>query len=252
MIRATIVLLGIVLYVLLVGPITLLITRVFHTHHFLYNVARVGTRWALFLTGSKMKIRGREKIRLDRNYIYMPNHQGNADPVAAFISIPHDVKAIAKKEFFKTPILSAACRLERFIPVDRKNHESAVRSVEQSIRQLLAGDSFLIYPEGTRTKTGVMGGFRKGGFIAAIRANVPIVPVTIDGCYDIMKKGEFKIRPGRITVTFHEPIEVSDYTLEDRDRLLEEVRAAIISGLEFPHRMEAEQDVARPDPVSRS
>lgn len=252
MIRATIVLMGVAFYLLLLGPITILITSIFHTHHFLYSIGRAGARWALFLTGSKLTIRGLEKLHMDRNYIFMPNHQGNADPVAAFISIPHEVKAIAKKEFFKTPILSTACRLERFIPVDRKNHESAVQSVEQAIRQLRAGDSFLIYPEGTRTKTGVMGKFRKGGFVAAIRSKVSVVPVTIDGCYDIMKKGQFKIRPGQITVTFHDPIDVSSYTLEERDRLLGKVRTAIVSGLQSGVGTEAGEGISNPTAVSQS
>jgi len=232
MIRATIAVLGVAIYILLAGPLVILITRLCKTHHFLYNVARAGARWALFLAGGHLTILGREKIRPDQNYIFMPNHQSNVDPVAAFLSIPRDMKAIAKKEFFKVPLLGMACRMERFIPVDRRNHESAVQSVEQAVRQLRAGDSFLIYPEGTRTKTGMMGEFRKGAFIAAIRSKVPVVPVTLEGCYDMMRKGEFKIRPGRIKVVFHDPIDVSNYSLDDRDALIERVRSSIASGLE--------------------
>lgn len=231
MIRATIAVLGVGLYILLVGPLAILVTWVFKTHHFLYNVGRTGARLALFLAGGTLTIYGRGKIPNDQNYIFMPNHQSNVDPVAVFLAIPRDVKAIAKKEFFRTPLLGLACRVERFIPVDRKNHASAVESIEQAIRQLQAGDSFLIYPEGTRTKTGMMGEFRKGGFIAAIRSGVPVVPMTLDGCYEMMRKGEFKIRPGHIKLTFHDPIDVSGYSLDDRDELMERVRAAIASGL---------------------
>lgn len=229
MIRATIVLLGTALYILVAGPPTILITKLFKTHHFLYNVGRAGARWALFLSGGRLTILGREKVVPGRNYIFMPNHESNVDPIASFLSIPRDVKVIGKKEFFRTPLLSTACRLERFIPVDRGNHESAVQSIEQAIRQLREGDSFLIYPEGTRTRTGEMGEFRKGGFIAAIRSEVPIIPMTINGCYAMMRKGEFKIRPGNIIVTLHDPIDVSQYTLENRDALIERVRSIIAS-----------------------
>jgi 1-acyl-sn-glycerol-3-phosphate acyltransferase len=245
MIRATITLLGVALYILLAGPLTILVTKIFKTHHFLYNVGRAGARLALFLAGGKLTVYGREKIRERQNYIFMPNHQSNVDPVGAFIAIPRDVKAIAKKEFFKTPLLATACRLERFIPVDRKNHASAVESIEQAIRQLQAGDSFLIYPEGTRTKTGEMGDFRKGAFVAAIRSKVPVVPVTLDGCYEMMRKGEFKIRPGHVKVTFHDPIDVTAYSLEDRDELIERVRAAIVSGLERKDEAQVQSPVSR-------
>jgi 1-acyl-sn-glycerol-3-phosphate acyltransferase len=232
MIRATIALLGTALYILLAGPPTILITRLFGTHHFLYSVARWGARWALFLAGGELTVVGREKIRLDRNYIFMPNHESNIDPIGVFLSISHDVRVIGKKEFFKVPLLSTACRLERFVAVDRRNHDSAVQSIEQAIRQLREGDSFLIYPEGTRTKTGTMGEFRKGGFIAAIRSKVPIVPMSLSGCYEMMRKGEFKIRPGRVKVIIHDPIDVSHYTLEDRDSLMERVRQVISSGID--------------------
>lgn len=231
MIRATIALLGVALYILFFAPLTIVITKIFKTHHFLYNVGRWGARWVLFLAGGTLTVHGREKIRNDRNYIFMPNHESNVDPIASFLAIPHDVKVIGKKEFFKVPFLSTACKMERFIPVDRKDHESAVQSIEQAIRQLKTGDSFLIYPEGTRTKTGRMGEFRKGGFIAAIRSQVPIVPVTLNGCYQMMRKGEFTLRPGHITVIMHDPIDVSGYTLEERDALIEKVRAVIASGL---------------------
>ncbi len=232
MIRATITLLGVALYILIVGPFTLAITKLFKADHFLYSVGRGGARLGLFLAGGHLTILGREKIREGRNYIFMPNHTSNIDPMAIFLSIPRDVKAIAKKEFFKVPLLSSACRMERFVAVNRQDHDSAVQSIEQTIRQLQSGDSFLIYPEGTRTKTGGLGNFRKGGFIAAIRAKVPVVPMSVNGCYEMMRKGEFKIQPGRISVIFHDPIEVSDYTLDDRDRLMEKVRGAMVSGLD--------------------
>ncbi|MBZ5534489.1 MAG: 1-acyl-sn-glycerol-3-phosphate acyltransferase [Acidobacteriia bacterium] len=245
MIRATIALLGVALYILLAGPLTILITWVFKTHHFLYNVSRMGARLALFLAGGTLTIYGREKIQEGQNYIFMPNHQSNVDPVAVFLAIPRDVKAIAKKEFFRAPLLGLACRVERFIPVDRKNHTSAVESIEQAIRQLQAGDSFLIYPEGTRTRTGEMGEFRKGGFIAAIRSKVPVVPMTLDGCYEMMRKGEFKIRPGHIKIIFHDPIDVSGYSLDDRDQLIERVRTAIASGLEQDQRSQVQSPISQ-------
>jgi 1-acyl-sn-glycerol-3-phosphate acyltransferase len=235
MFRATIALVGTALYILILGPVTILITKMFKTYHFLYTVGRGGARWALFLAGGTLDVYGREKIRADKNYIFMPNHESNVDPIASFLSIPQDVKAIGKKEFFHTPILGTGCKLVRFVPVDRNDHNSAVESIEQVIRQLMEGDSFLIYPEGTRTKTGTMGDFRKGGFIAAIRSNVPIVPMSINGCYEMMRKGEFKIRPGHITVIIHDPIEVSGYSLEDRDALIRRVRAQIASGIEHSH-----------------
>ncbi len=251
MIRSVIVVLAVGIYILICAPIAIGITWLFGTHHFLYNVGRTGARLALFLAGGRLTVVGKEKLQGHHNYVFMPNHTSNIDPIVAFLSIPHDVKAIAKKEFFRIPLLSTACRMERFIAVDRKHHESAVRSIETAIQQLMAGDSFLIYPEGTRSKTGQLGEFRKGGFIAAIRSGVPIVPITLNGCHEIMPKGSARIRPGRITAIIHDPVEADEYPLDQRDDLIEKVRAIIISGLD-PSPTSEVQKVNCPETNQRS
>src|SRR6267154_1404442 len=114
-----------------------------------------------------------------------------------------------------------------FIPIDRRNKESAMRSIEKGAASLRSGSSFLIFPEGTRSRTKEMLPFKKGGFVMAIKAGVPIVPVAISGGRDAMQRGSKVIKPVTISIRIGEPIETSGVDLDDRNQLIARVRARI-------------------------
>ncbi len=120
-----------------------------------------------------------------------------------------------KHEIDRIPILARAFRMGGFIPVDRRNKESAMRSIEAGAESLRAGNSFLIFPEGTRSKTAELLPFKKGGFIMAIKAGAPIVPVAIQGGRDAMRKGSRVIRPVTISIRVGEPIETAGLRSEE-------------------------------------
>jgi 1-acyl-sn-glycerol-3-phosphate acyltransferase len=195
-----------------------------------YNVGVAGAKMALWLAGVRLVVAGREKIPQGRAVVYMPNHQSNADPPAAIAVLP-PVLVMAKREFFRVPILGRAMRLRGFIPVERKHRERAIAAVEKAVESLRAGNSFLAYPEGTRSPDGRLQPFKKGVFVMAIKAGAPIVPISISGSSKIMRKGEALIRPGTIRITLHDAVPTEGFTVEDRGKAIQMVREAIRTGL---------------------
>lgn len=217
-------------YILIVGTpflIHALLTK--HTDT-IYRVGVLGCRMALWLAGVRLEVQGREKIPAGRAVVFMPNHQSNCDPPAV-VSILPPVLVMGKKEFFRVPVLGRAMRLHGFIPLDRKNRERAIQAVEQAVESLKAGHSFLAYPEGTRSPDGRLQAFKKGVFMMAIQAGAPIVPLSVSGSNKIMRKGDVRIHPGKVRITFHDPVATEGCTLEDRGQIMESVRRAILTGL---------------------
>jgi 1-acyl-sn-glycerol-3-phosphate acyltransferase len=132
-----------------------------------------------------------------------------------------------KAEINAIPILARAFRYGGFLPVDRRNKEAALRSIENGAASIRAGNSFLIFPEGTRSKTAELLPFKKGGFIMAIKAQAPIVPVAVQGGRDSMRRGSWMLRPVTVSVRIGEPIESAGFTLGRRDELIATTRARI-------------------------
>jgi 1-acyl-sn-glycerol-3-phosphate acyltransferase len=232
-------------YIVVVGVPVLIHAWLTKNADRLYRVGIAGARMALWLGGIRLEVHGLEKIPHGRAAIYMPNHQSNCDPPAVMAVLP-PVLVLVKQEFFRMPILGAGMTACGFIPVDRKNRERAIAAVERAVESLKAGNSFLGYPEGTRSLDGRLQPFKKGLFVMAIKAGAWIVPMSVSGAWKIMPKGQFVIRPGTIRITFHDPICAADYTMEDRPRLIEETREAILQGLD-PAEWPVEKAVEEPE-----
>jgi len=196
----------------------------------LYWAGLAGSRAALWTAGVRIEVHGRDKIPAGRAVVFMPNHQSNIDPPAVVVLLP-PVLVLGKQEFFRVPVLGRAMRLRGFVPIDRKNRERAIEAVEQAIRSLQAGRSFLVFPEGTRSPDGRLQPFKKGAFMMALKAGAPIVPISISGASLVMRKGEFAIHPGRVRITFHDAVPTAGCSVDDRERIMESVRQAILSGL---------------------
>jgi len=231
MIRAFLVSVVTFLYILVVGLPFLIHAWLTKNTDTLYQVGIKGGRLALWLSGVRLEVHGLEKIPLGRAAIYMPNHQSNCDPPAVITILP-PVLVLAKQEFFRVPVLGRAMIYRGFIPVDRRNRERARAAVEQAVESLKAGNSFLAYPEGTRSPDGRLQTFKKGLFVMAIKAGALIVPVSVSGARKIMPKGQFAIHPGLVRITLHDPIPASDYTLAEQRELIRVTREAILQGLD--------------------
>jgi 1-acyl-sn-glycerol-3-phosphate acyltransferase len=138
---------------------------------------------------------------------------------------------LLKESLFKWPIAGQAFALAGFIPVHRGDRDSAISSVEKATASLRRGQSFLIYPEGTRSPDGRLQSFKKGAVVMAIKAEVPIVPVACSGAHKVMRKRSLRIHPGEILVEFLPPIDASKYSFDERDALNDRVHDAMAAGL---------------------
>lgn len=221
---------------LLAGLLLMPLGDVFSGRHRLgYEIGRriVAVLW--FVGGIRMHEVGRHRVEPFRTRVYMPNHQSLTDMVQVLYLLPKANGTLIKKEAFRVPVLGWAFRAAGFTPVDRSNPKAARASLEAAVTAMKTGQSFVIAPEGTRSRTGKLGPFKSGGFRLAARAGVPVVPITVTGARDILPKGGMLIRPGTIQVRYHEPLETTGIDPQDRERigvLMEQVRSAIQSGLD--------------------
>ena len=196
---------------------------------FLYR----SSMWAAFtgarIAGIKVRTLGLEKIDPARTYIFMSNHISNLDPPVTLPLIPRRTSVMVKKGLFKVPILGQIMRIGSLVPVDRGNRDAGISAVRDAVRAITQGLNMTIYVEGHRSFDGKLLPFKKGPFYLAEECNVPVVPITISGTEAVMPKAQFAIRPGTVTVEFHDPIEPADFG--ERDCLMAKVRAVINSGL---------------------
>lgn len=232
-------------YILVLGPVMLVYSLLAGSTRALYRVGMAGARMALWLARVRVEVRGRENIPSNQAVVFMPNHQSNVDPPAVIVHLPI-VLVLVKQEFFRVPVLGRAMRMHGFIPVSRrKNREEAILAVDRAAAALKNGRPFLAFPEGTRSPDGRLQPFKKGVFMMAIKAGVPIVPISVSGASKIMRKGKVAMHPGIIRVTFHPPIPTAGLGLDARERVMERVRRAILSGL-TPEEWPLDTSVARP------
>src|SRR5260221_655981 len=230
MLRAAFILIFFPLYMLLAGPPLLLYTLISRDPGPLQRGGVGGLTFFLRAACVKVRIKGRERIPAGA-CLFVANHTSSADAPAVVGAIPRRVAILLKESLFKWPIAGQAFTLAGFIPVKRNETESAIASVEKATQSMRAGQSFLIYPEGTRSPDGRLQTFKKGAAVMAIKAKVPIVPVACSGAHRVMRKRSLRIYPGEILVEFLEPIDASKYSFEERDALNDRVHDAMAAGL---------------------
>ena len=219
------------LYVLLVGPPLLLAAVLFRQVPWLYQAGRGGVRLGLLLSGVRLQVEGSGNILHDRAAVYAVNHASNLEPPILFEALHSTfprLRVLYKAELRKLPILVRAWDLAGFVPLERGNRDQSLPAIDRAAEALREGNSFLIFPEGTRSRTGHLLPFKKGGFIMAIKGQAPIVPVAITGAREAMHKGSFVIQPVTVRVRFGEPVETAGMTLADRDALIAVVRGKVV------------------------
>jgi len=215
------------LYVLIVAPPGMLLAILFGWKGVLYLLGHIGVRLGLLLSGIRFRVAGADNVPQNCAAVFCSNHQSNVDPPILFHALHPRMHILYKAEINAIPVLARAFRLGGFIPVDRRNREAALRSIEQGAASIRAGNSFLIFPEGTRSRTAELLPFKKGGFIMAIKAQAPIVPVAVQGGRTAMRKGSSIIYPAIVSIRVGEPIETAGISLADRNLLIAQTRQRI-------------------------
>lgn len=191
------------------------------------NAARLWARIILGAAGVRLRVEGAEKVPADTPVVFMANHESWLDIPALLVAIPGQVRFLAKKSLFSVPFLGWAMRAMGFVPVDRENRRQAIRSFEEAAARIRAGRSVLVFPEETRTPTGELLPFQRGGFLIALKAQLPIVPVGLEGPRRILAKKRYLLRPGTITVRFGEPVLTAGLGVTAKEALMAEVRQAV-------------------------
>ena len=188
--------------------------------------AKIWGRLNLLTSGVKLQIRGLENIIKDKSQIFMSNHQSIYD-IFALITLPLHFIWIAKKELFRVPVLGWAMALAGCLSIDRFNPRNTLGGMDYVHTKIQKGASIIIFPEGTRSYDGMLQPFKKGGFTLAMRAKIPIVPITLIGTGKVMQKGTRKVHPGNIKIIIDKPIETFNLGLKDRENLIYRVQGII-------------------------
>jgi 1-acyl-sn-glycerol-3-phosphate acyltransferase len=208
------------------GPIGLVIAILFRWKRGLYALGHAGVRLALACAGIRYRVAGREHLPASA-VVFCSNHESNVDPAVLFEALHPQLHVLYKAELHRFPIMGTVFDVGGFVPIDRGDRDKAMASIDAGAASLRAGNSFLIFPEGTRSRTGHLLPFKKGGFIMAIQAQAPVVPVAIQGGRAAMRKGSALVRPVKVSVRIGTPIATAGLSVDDRDVLIQRVREAV-------------------------
>jgi len=194
------------------------------------TVDRVIRWWArsiVHAAGIELHAENVELLDPQQRYILIANHYSYFDIPCIFAAIPQPIRFMAKVSLFKIPIFGWALGRAGFIPIDRKNRRTAVKSFDLAGERIRKGNTIVVFPEEGRSRERRMRPFQRGGFLLAMKSELPIVPIAINGTYDVMRAGSLRVTPGRVTITLTPPIATGGYSVRDKEKLSNEARGRI-------------------------
>lgn len=186
--------------------------------------------WARVLVGNAgIRLRTEHPERLDpaSRYVLIANHYSYLDIPCLLAAVEQPCRFFAKKSLFQIPLFGWAIARSGFIPIDRKNRRTAVESMNLAAERIKKGNTIAIFPEEGRTSTRELKPFQRGAFLLAIRSGLPIVPIAIDGTFEVLPVGKFLVNPGLVTVRIGNPIDTTQYSVRTKDELRDVTRAEI-------------------------
>ena len=207
--------------------VTLLVRPPDRARHMGHRVARCWARSILWGSGVKVTVAGGEHLAGAGSLILMPNHQSHFDIPVLLGALDTEFRWLAKAELFKIPIFGRAMRSCGYISIDRSNRESAFASIGKAADAIRGQVSVLIFPEGTRSPDGRLRPFKKGGFVLAVDAGVPILPIGIHGTRRILAKNRWLFDPGPVVLSVHPPIVTRGYDRDHKEALMDLVRQSL-------------------------
>lgn len=218
-------------YLLVVGPIGLLVAWILARPSLLFRLAVPAARFGLWAAGVRIRVTGRDQLAPEQNYLFMPNHRSNVDPPVVAAALRRDTRMLAKASLFRIPVFGQVLSFAGFVPVVREQRDAAIAAVDEAAAGLRRGLDFVVFPEGTRSRDDKLLPLKKGPFFMALGGGVPVVPVRVTGSRRVMPRGGKVIRPGEIGVEICEPIAIPD-PVDDEEGLRAALRARVARELE--------------------
>lgn len=227
-------LLVLVLFTVFVSTLEILAVPFHRTGKIFHQLARFHARGVLALSGVRLSPSGIGNIDLSRNYVFVSNHASYFDIPAVLAGIPQDVRLVYKKELHRVPFFGWGLKLGKtYIAIDRGQSSDAMQTIEATARKIREGSSVLLFAEGTRSPDGKLQAFKRGPFNLAVKAGIPVVPVTIIGSNRVLPRDSWKVTPGPISITVDAPIPPPGANGKEAElRLRDSVRAVIERNLE--------------------
>lgn len=212
------------------GLVAVLVSWIPPRGHAMLLCARLWSRCLLAAGGIRLEVEmdpAWEDASKGGSYVFMANHESYVDVPALLVALPGQVRFAAKRSLFLIPVFGWSLWAGGFIPIDRKNRARAKDAFEVAARRIRAGASVLFFPEGSRSPDGRLKDFERGGFLLALKSGVPIVPVGIEGSFEILPRHRLTVRPGPVRVRLGAPVATADYGVRDRAALMVRVRERI-------------------------
>jgi len=225
--------------IILVIPVILagLLSR---TGNLAFSITKIWAYTMLAVSFVRTEIKNKARITTGQSYIIISNHQSHYDILALVTTLGIQFRWFIKKEILKVPLFGYGLYASRNIFIDRSDTARAIESINKGIDRLPTGASVMVFAEGTRSSDGRIQEFKKGGFMAAIVRQLPILPVTVNGSRRVLPKGSLVVKPGRIQVVVGAPIDTTGYTADTVQELMEKTRQAIMANFDPGYRGKAD------------
>jgi 1-acyl-sn-glycerol-3-phosphate acyltransferase len=214
------------LYAILIAVLVLIFSPFDYKRKISFIILKVWTNGVLFLYGVKVNVTGKENITEHSGKVYVSNHSSYLDIFVLLAKLPDNVRIIYKKEINKLPLISWAMRASGFVPIDRDNVRDSLKALDIAAKKIGTGLSFVIFPEGTRSKNGSVSEFKRGVFFLTEKAKVDIVPVSLTNSNNLWGINSLKIKPGKVNLVIGKPMNYK----KDKT-FLNEVRDEVINNL---------------------
>ena len=198
---------------------------------FAYYPGMIWSRLACRLALCPVKVNGREKLARKQSYVFIANHQGAFDIFLIYGFLGYPIKWIMKKSLRSIPFVGAACESAGFVFVDNSSPKAAAKTIAVAEKRLTKGASLMIFPEGSRTKDGHIHDFKKGAYQIALDLNLPLVPITINGAFEVLSIHSLLLCPHKLELTIHDPVPVDGCGAADIPKLMTHTRETIHNGL---------------------